>query len=332
MDRNGLDELAGVFLGEIEPQEEKNEAAEPEVAEPESVEAESDEVSGELPDGDDDDIASLAEVGEGDETDGDEVDGAASEDQPKKYTVKVDGEILEVDEAELKSGYSRMQDYTRKTTKLAEERKAFDAEKSELQREREVYANILDNWESGLETALKELMPDMDELRDYDPAEYIKAKEKLDKYKATLDNIKQEKQRLIGEEEAKRKEQFEQYVKAESEKLFTQVPEWKDEAVRRAEVQKVANYAKETFGFSDSDINNTYSHALWVAMRESMKYRQIVEKRKQLKPEVKKKVADPGSASQPTSKVKRVEKAAQSLKKTGSVQDYARMLLEDMQN
>ena len=325
-DGNGLDALSGIFLGEITGATESEQTEETSVAAEESATA-SEEQPGEI-----DEIDALAEIDEDGDDAGDAA-GQAEPEGPKKYKVKVDGDDVEVDEDELKSGYSRMSDYTRKTTKLAEERKAFEAEQSELRRERELYSQILGNWESGLESVLKEFVPaDLNELRSYDPEQYITVNEKLQRHQQTLDNIKSERSRIQGENDKAQKEQFGEYLKKESEKLYEQIPEWKDEAVRRKEVGAVTDYAKKTFGFTDDDINSSYNHALWVAMRESMKYRQIVEKRKQLKPDVKVKTAEPGATSVPATKAKRMDAIAQNLKKTGNVKDYAAFLLQQMQD
>ena len=49
-----------------------------------------------------------------------------------KYKVKVDQEEIEVDEDELLKGYSRQADYTKKAQALAEERKAIEAQRLEI--------------------------------------------------------------------------------------------------------------------------------------------------------------------------------------------------------
>jgi hypothetical protein len=46
--------------------------------------------------------------------------------ETRTYRVKVNGEEIEVTEDELLNGYSRQQDYTRKSQELAERRKAID--------------------------------------------------------------------------------------------------------------------------------------------------------------------------------------------------------------
>ncbi len=65
------------------------------------------------------------------------------EDKPQVFTVKVDGKEIEVTLDELQKGYSRTQDYTRKTQQVAEARKAAEAELQAVRAEREQYAQLL---------------------------------------------------------------------------------------------------------------------------------------------------------------------------------------------
>jgi hypothetical protein len=51
--------------------------------------------------------------------------------QPQFYTVKVDGVEQEVTLEELQRGYSRQQDYTRKTQELSQERKTLEQQQAE---------------------------------------------------------------------------------------------------------------------------------------------------------------------------------------------------------
>lgn len=51
------------------------------------------------------------------------------------YEVKVNGQTIKVPLSELTSGYSRQQDYTRKTTELAEQRKQYETQITEYQKQ-----------------------------------------------------------------------------------------------------------------------------------------------------------------------------------------------------
>ena len=78
------------------------------------------------------------------EVEEEEFDVVAEEDL--KYTIKVDGEELEVGIEELKNGYQRQADYTRKSQALAEQRKeteSIQSERMRLEQERQMYANVL---------------------------------------------------------------------------------------------------------------------------------------------------------------------------------------------
>ncbi len=71
-----------------------------------------------------------------------EVEGEDEESEEKaprdeKFVVKVDGKEIEVPKDELIRGYQREADYTRKTQKLAEERKLVESEFQQVRAERE---------------------------------------------------------------------------------------------------------------------------------------------------------------------------------------------------
>jgi predicted ribosome quality control (RQC) complex YloA/Tae2 family protein len=59
------------------------------------------------------------------------------------YTVRVDGEEVEVTIDELLSGYSRTQDYTRKTMALADQRKSLETELEQIRQERAQLTQVL---------------------------------------------------------------------------------------------------------------------------------------------------------------------------------------------
>jgi hypothetical protein len=76
------------------------------------------------------------------EEDLDKEDEEPADDNPvleEKFTVKVDGEEVEVTVREALEGYQRREDYTRKTQELAEARKAFEGE---IQEYAEVFENV----------------------------------------------------------------------------------------------------------------------------------------------------------------------------------------------
>jgi hypothetical protein len=86
------------------------------------------------------------------ESDEDEDEDEPDDDNPvleETFTVKVDGEEVEVTVREALEGYQRREDYTRKTQELAEARKAFEGE---IQEYAEVFENVTafeEAWEEN---------------------------------------------------------------------------------------------------------------------------------------------------------------------------------------
>ena len=71
------------------------------------------------------------------EDDGDyEVDEEEEQPETPRYYVKIDGEEQEVTLEELRNGYQRQADYTRKSQALAEQRKAYEANLQAITSER----------------------------------------------------------------------------------------------------------------------------------------------------------------------------------------------------
>jgi hypothetical protein len=117
------------------------------------------------------------------------------EEQPQIYTVKVDGKEVEVTLDELQKGYSRLQDYTRKTQQVAEVRKQTEAELQAVRAEREQYAQLLSALEAQVQQASQPNI-DWDRLYAEDPIEWVRQREIMRENQEKAAAIKSEKQRL----------------------------------------------------------------------------------------------------------------------------------------
>ena len=100
-------------------------------------------------------------------------DETEEDEQPQVFTVKVDGKEIDVTLDELQKGYSRTQDYTRKTQQIAETRKAVEAEAAAIRAEREQYAQLLGALQQQLETAGEQPI-DWERLYAEDPIEWVR--------------------------------------------------------------------------------------------------------------------------------------------------------------
>ena len=235
------------------------------------------------------------------------------------YTVKVDGKEIEVTLDELQKGYSRTQDYTRKTQQIAETRKAVEAEAAAIRAEREQYAQLLGALKQQLESA--EAPPDLDRLYNEDPIEWVRQRELLRDKQEKLAAIQSEQARLSQLTEQQRAKEFQAHLATQQEALIQAVPEWKDPKKAQAEKALLVEFGKK-IGFSDEELKNVYDHRAVVALRKAALYDQMMSKRGQIKPVVNNgpRPAKPSAAGR-VSQTTEATRAKQRLAKTGRVND-----------
>ena len=244
------------------------------------------------------------------------------EEQPAEvYTVKVDGKEVEVTLDELQKGYSRTQDYTRKTQQIAETRKAVEAEASAIRAEREQYAQLLGALKQQLEST--EAPIDMDRLYNEDPIEWVRQSEVMRQKQDKLAAIQSEQQRLSQLTAQQRAQEMNAHLATQQEALIQAVPEWKDSKKAQAEKALLVEFGKK-IGFSDDELKNVYDHRAVIALRKAALYDQMMSKRGQIKPVVNNgpRPAKPSAAGR-VSTTTESTRAKQRLAKSGRVNDAA---------
>jgi hypothetical protein len=142
-----------------------------------------------------------------DEEDGEEETEVEELEEQPVYRVTVDGNEIEVTQDELLNGYSRQQDYTRKTQELANQRKLIEQQAQELQQRDAIYAQLLPKMEAQLKGELVN-EPDWNSLYDDDPIAYVREKQIWDEKKEKLTAVSAEQQRLQQEAYAQQQQQI----------------------------------------------------------------------------------------------------------------------------
>jgi hypothetical protein len=244
---------------------------------------------------------------------------AEAQPEVRTFKVKVDGEEIEVPEDEVLKGYSRTSDYTRKTQKLAEERKALEAESQRVKAEREQYAQGLQALKSQLATAQE---PDWAKLADEDPIEFVKQKELHRDRKEKLALVEQEQRKVADLQTYEQQRALQTYIQDEQVKLTQAIPEWKDAKTAQTEKEKIASFAL-SLGYSEADIAQIYDHRAVVALRKAALYDEVMSKAKSQVEKAKDgpKTARPGNLQPVPNKQYLAQK--EQFKSTGSLKDAA---------
>lgn len=242
--------------------------------------------------------------------------------EPKVFTVKVDGKEVEVTLEELQKGYSRTQDYTRKTQQIAEMRKATEAELQAIRAERQQYAQLLGALSEQVKTAAEPQI-DWDRLYQEDPIEYVRQREVMRENREKAAAIQAEQARLAQLSQQEQMQQLQVLKAKESEKLVEALPGWKDPAKAKAEKAMLVEFGQK-MGFSPQELGNIYDHRVVLALRKAALYDQMQAKRQGIKPVTNNgpKPAKPGAAGR-VSQMSDSARANQRLAKTGRVDDAA---------
>ena len=239
--------------------------------------------------------------------------------QPQTFTVKVDGKEVSVTLDELQKGYSRTQDYSRKTQQIAEVRKQAEAETYAVRAEREQYAQLL----GALQTQLQSSEPQIDLERLYheDPIEWVRQKEVMRERQEKLGAIQSEQQRLYQVSQYEQQRAMEAQLASQQEALLAALPDWKDPKKAKAEKALVIESAKAA-GFTDEDLKSVYDHRLVLLLRKAALFDQMVSKRQGIKPVVNNgpRPAKPGAAGRVSTTTEGM-RAKQRLAKTGRIDD-----------
>jgi hypothetical protein len=241
-----------------------------------------------------------------------------SEDEPDvitEGTIEVDGEKLSVDE--IKLGYMRQADYTKKTQAVAEQRKAAEEQTA--------------NYESTLSALLTASGADLSRFDNVDweqaavqnPDQYKQAKAMYEQTKQTHDFIRaqadEHQQRSKAQQQAAMKENAKESLTV----LKSTIPNWNNDLY-----YSIGEYATGSLGVTTEEFNEVHDHRMITALYKAMQFdRAKTETQKKVKATPKKTLSGKKAEPKDLGKKDNYRKARDRLKKSGSMEDAVQALL-----
>ena len=249
------------------------------------------------------------------------------QEQPQVFSVKVDGKEVEVTLDELQKGYSRTQDYTRKTQQIAEVRKQTEAELQAVRAEREQYAQLLSALEAQVQQVAQPNI-DWDRLYQEDPIEWVRQREVMRDNQDKAAAIQSEQQRLAQLSQQEQAQFMSQRLEHEKEALLAAIPDWKDAKKAQAEKALLVEFGQK-IGFTPDELKNVVDHRAVLMLRKAALYDQMMSKRGNIKPVTNNgpRPAKPGAAGRVSNSTESV-RAQQRVAKTGRVDDAANAIFQ----
>ena len=286
---------------------------EPEVEEQSDQEAdEADIVDAEFEEAPEEDTAEAEEVEE-DPTD------EAEEEESEELTFEVEGETLTAEE--LKLGYLRQSDYTKKTQAVAEQRKAFEAQSEQAEATMNAlmsaagadlsrFQNV--NWEKAA----------ID-----NPEQYKQAKAAYEQAQSTYNLIKAQADQFQTQQQQQADAAKKEAAKESLTVLKTNIPNWNNDLY-----YKIGEYAHKDLGVSSEEFNQVSDHRLITALWKAMQFDQAkqVAAKKKVKPSATKTLSGSKADSTKAVESESARKTRERLRKTGTVDDAAAALLNRM--
>ncbi len=279
---------------------------------------------------------------EDDEEDGDGLEESEEEDESGDddialYTVRVNGEEIEVTEDELVKGYSRQADYTKKTQELSEQRRnieqlesQYNSQLGQMQQERQQYMDALNQLIQQSMGGLEQFSNvDWNRLKEEDPIEFIT---KRDEYREAQERVRSgqhqytlEQQKQAGEMQALQQ----QVLQQEHAQMVEKIPEWGDPTQQKVLATGLREYATGQ-GYTEEEIGSLVDHRSLIVLMKAQKYDELQRadvKTKKVKNKPRVVRSGKGSGKKEANKSKRIA-SMKRLQQTGHIDDAA-TLLED---
>lgn len=266
-----LDQAVSSFIGGTPSEQPEAEAAPKDDQTPEAADlSESEDEPEEQPaDGEETETQDSEEddTGETDDEEGEE----GEEDEEPSFTISLDGKEQEVSLSELRDGYLRQADYTRKTQAFAEQRKHLETQAEQAARKREELVTLLEAVPQQL-LGTPPAKPDISLARS-DPATYEEQKYAFEQWHAMRAGFEQWRAKVVQERDSETAGKRVDLAKSEGQKFLTAfADDVKDEASMNAKVGEIHTYLHSTFGYAQEELAGMIDHRAYVIADKARRY------------------------------------------------------------
>jgi hypothetical protein len=311
----------------------------------------------------DDDGTDADPVGdEAEDADGDEADEGADGDEPegRKYLkvvgpdgkarrvhidqllaetahdITVDGKTQWVSYEELRNGYQRQADYTRKTMEVAKERSELAPfaqmvahAKADPDFVRHVQAYFQQGPAPQLQAAAQMDLADeqIAQLLDSDKPEHVRQAKEILQARAQYRRVMAERQQYEQRAQAEQRALLENYLASEREKVSAAIPEYPKQA------PLIAKALQEVYGFSEAELSSVYDSRLVRLAHDAMLYRKSLEEGNRIGLEGKRQAPPPPRAAKPgagkatsAKEIRRAKDVTARAMRSGRTEDWAAVI------
>jgi hypothetical protein len=252
----------------------------------------------------------------------------AGQEELEGYSVKIDGQEVQVTLDDLKQGYSGQQYVQKGMQEAAQQRKEAEGVYEALLNERQQVQKLFEQLQSGGVGAAPQA-PSRD-MFENDPLGYMDQKMKYDEAKENYDKDIAAYQQVSQQNTQAEQHAKQTYLKREMQELQRVIPEFSDAEKAREIKGRLVEIGSKNYGYSAEEIGQVMDHRALKVLHDAMKYQEIIAgKSKAVKKTKKaKKVIKAGAkrTNKPNAgKVRERQKAK--LRGSGSIDDALGLIL-----
>ena len=258
-----------------------------------------------------------------------------TENEQELFDITINGKTKKVNLDELKEGYSKGSDYTRKTMELGEQRRTLDSQLDTISKDQEAVKKMREEYAQKLQVVEQNIQTDDNidwvTLAQSDPTDYAVKKAEYDRKKELQLQVQQEKQRLAQEQRKEQEQIYQKHIESERGKLLNIMPVFGDEQKAPKLMKDISEFAMKQ-GYTEQEVNMVVDHRAVKTLHDAMKYNQLLEKKglrdKKVKPANRVVSSEGKNNTRSTDKQMRVNDRMKKLQKSGRVQDAQEVLKE----
>ena len=313
-----IEDAVDALMAPMESEATETEAPEAEVAEVEQEEVEEESES--------DDDAEYAEADDDDDDEYDESDDEpADQVEPDTYSVKVNGENVDVTLDDLRKSYSGQKYIQNGMKQAAEQRKQAEEAFNGLNQQREQLNQLMQQVEQ--QGVISQPTPPSKDLLNADPLGYIEAdatyREQMGAYQAQQQQIGQQQQAM----QQQQGQAHQAHLQSQMAELQQAIPDFSD-AKKAPKMKERLVKQGMAEGYTAEEIGGIVDHRAMKVLHKAMLYDQMMKGGGDVQAKLKKArpLMKAGTKKQPTTDAKKHSKQMSKLKKTGSVADAAALL------
>ena len=252
----------------------------------------------------------------------------ASPEEPR-YSVKVDGQEVEVSLEDLKQGYSGQQYVQKGMQDASAQKKEAEAVYAALTNERQQLAELYQSLQQGNITAPPE--KPTKEMFDADPIGYMKQNLDYEEQKGAYDMQMMQLQQVSQQSSEAEANAKQAYLKEQMQILQREIPDFADSKRATALKENLVKYGTTHYGYTTEEISQITDHKAIKVLHDAVRYQEIIKGKSQAKTKTKsaKPMLKPGAKKMatPTAKVRSRQQAK--LKDSGSIEDALGLILNN---